>query len=243
MTSKFKLGQVWADRTGDEWVVTEINTNGECPVIAKKCKRKVIACFLANGRYHRIDIDNWDLITLIKDVEDSVSDATKRVDVVDLTDEEFKAEMKRATSLHELEAKLFTKTNKLPPKPVPGQFYRTINNSKVEFICKVGHDWVYKNNNRAIAYNQPYAFFNHGSHPHFDIIAPWTDPLPAMEIKRWAIVAKIDLEDDDGVLMKRGEYIYGYDSEDAANKNLRAWSNSAWYEIVELTGTLPAREV
>jgi hypothetical protein len=75
-----------------------------------------------------------------------------------------------------------------------------------------------------------------------DIIAPWTDPLPAVEIKRWAIVAKMDVTDNDGDLLKRGEHIFGYDSEVDAINHLKDWSNRDWYEIVELTGTLPARE-
>jgi hypothetical protein len=138
----------------------------------------------------------------------------------------------------------WTEPSALPAEPTAGQFYRTRDGNKVQYVGKVKYSWVYMDeaSDELHRYSTPFFYLEENDSDGWDIIAPWSDPLPAIEIRRWAIIAKIDLNDDDGVLMKRGEYIGGYASEDAANKDLRAWSNSAWYEIVELVGTLPSRE-
>lgn len=75
MTKQFKVGQVWADREGGEWKVFEIITESrQYPIIAYKLKSNITTAFTSNGHFYDDgDTDKWDLITLIKDVEDNVS--------------------------------------------------------------------------------------------------------------------------------------------------------------------------
>jgi hypothetical protein len=127
--------------------------------------------------------------------------------------------------------------NKLPPEPVPGQYYRTKDGRKVYFIGKsIKGLYLYEDlDNDWLEYTRPFQYWQEEGDNFYDIIAPWTEPLPEMEIKRWAVVYSVN----HGVngRHKRGGVVTVQGSKSQAEKCLVYNS-----EIVELTGTLPAWE-
>jgi hypothetical protein len=265
--SKFKVGQIWADRKGRKWTIFEIDGDvyNPYPIYAKPSDSDKFMVYTLEGNTYSDGREYpWDLITLIKDVEGNVTKLKFKVGdrvkhyfddclgtVEHVRSDRFhlyivmwdNCERNAYTESELVLAKEETVSNKLPSEPVAGQYYRTKDGFKLLFIGK-GKDYFYyesRPENGALCFVYPYQYHKNGSHD-YDIVAPWTEPLPAMEIKRWAIVAKIDVTDNNGDLLKRGEHIFGYDSEDDAKNHLIGWSNKDWYEIVELTGTLPATE-
>lgn len=203
--TKFKVGQVWLSRCGDEWEIVGVDI---CfrpyTVRARKKSSGNLATFTINGYLYTQEFDSvCDLVTLIKDVEETVS--------------------------------------KLPPEPIPGQFYSTRDGDKVFYVGK-GRcgNYYYENAVRYVryVYDRPFHYYKTQSH-EYDIIAPWTNPLPAIEIKRWALVRrKGEFEDE-----VRGTFILSLDSKEEVESVLNSRLDAENYEIVELTGILPAREV
>jgi hypothetical protein len=129
--------------------------------------------------------------------------------------------------------------NRLPPEPVPGQFYRTRGDEKVWYIGKdsVGH-YCYENTLGIRRYELPFQMEAGQLRGHYtDIVAPWTKPLPAMEIKRWGIVYSKDTKTH-----PRGYFITASESKAVALAAITHYYSDIPVEIVELTGTLPAKE-
>jgi hypothetical protein len=133
----------------------------------------------------------------------------------------------------------------LPPEPIPGQYYRARQGFKIFFIGK-GQDYYYY---ETLAENCIYCFSNAyqytkdgGSHP-WDIIAPWTEPLPAMEIKRWGLVVSATNPRLSKVLAQtRGDILEVFESKEKAETELLEYATPEDIEIVELVGTLTPKE-
>jgi hypothetical protein len=123
--------------------------------------------------------------------------------------------------------------NQLPPEPVHGQYYRTQRGKKVLYVGKGTERWIYQLDNGSLTqYDKPY-MYNSTSCEH-DIIAPWTEPLAPLEIKRWAVVVNVSRGG-----IARGFIYDTYNSkEEAREVVLHHYVGDT--EIVELTGTLPA---
>jgi hypothetical protein len=203
--TKFKVGQVWLSRCDAEWEIVSVNiTKAPYPVMARKKKSGSLATFTANGYLYEQEFESvCDLITLIKDTEETVS--------------------------------------KLTPEPIPGHYYRTRDGEKILYIGRdLGKHYLYQRMDLNYSlFSRPFNCFyeSAGEQPN-DIVAPWTDPLPAIEIKRWALVRrKGEFEDE-----VRGTFILSLDSKEEAESVLNSRLDAENYEIVELTGTLPARE-
>lgn len=127
-----------------------------------------------------------------------------------------------------------TMDNKLPPEPVPGQYYRTRYNKKMLYVGKGIERWIYQLVNGGIfTYDKPYAYTPTSC--EYDIIAPWTDPLPAMEIKRYVLVAAVG--------KNRGDILEMHDSREEAEFECSKYAFPDDIEIVETIITLPEREV
>ncbi len=128
--------------------------------------------------------------------------------------------------------------NKLPPEPIPGQYYKNRDGIKVLYIGKGRHNVYYYENQSgdiALPFERPYHYHKNCNH-NYDIVAPWTEPtvretLPAIEIKRWAVVEK------------DGEVISIHGCPGYALSRIPEHERFVTKFVVELTGTLPAREV
>jgi hypothetical protein len=130
-------------------------------------------------------------------------------------------------------------------EPVPGRFYRTRDGSKMQYVGKAGDIWVYCDaayvQKSLVQYDEPYKYISGDTRP-FDIEGEWVDVLPAMEIKRWAVVYILD----NGMAWRRGDKIPFQDdfySLLAAQNFIAKQGNPEELEIVELTGVLPERVV
>lgn len=110
-------------------------------------------------------------------------------------------------------------------EPVPGKFYkRAGNGEKLKFLMKAKY-WLYEaEDGHILKYNPP------------PTLEPWVDEvvLPAVEIKRWAIVCV-----EDGITYGRGKVIAEFDTKTRAESY---GATGEYLEIVELTGTLPERK-
>jgi hypothetical protein len=289
--TKFKVGQIWVDRNGLEWVVDTVNDGGPRAYNKKYDlpAGKPSSQFGLNGQHETIY--GYDLITLIKDVEDNVSNKFKvgarvkwtisagedepeyKGTILDITEDiNYPIKIKwdnGVVNTYSLEAQLLIITddgitleeaeapvqkevieklkkkfgginkNLLPPEPIPGQYYRTRDGFKLLFIGK-GKDYFYyesRPENGALCFVHPYQYHKNGSHD-YDIVAPWTEPLPAMEIREWALVFREDISDG---AVKRGKRYAFCDSLKDANSMRCASIYKDKLEIVELTGTLPAK--
>jgi hypothetical protein len=133
-----------------------------------------------------------------------------------------------------------TVSNKLPPEPVAGQYYRTRDGTKTYFIGKSSEGaYLYQavNSNFLRWYAGPYLCTKTVSNHNRDIIAPWTDePRPSVPIRRWALVSTVTRKEPPRA--SRGEVMRYCDSLEEAEEE-----RGEEEEIVELVGTLPAREV
>jgi hypothetical protein len=227
--TKFKVGQVWADRKGRLREILIIDDT-EYAILAKRVGVSRKDVFTIDGHLLNDREDPDDLITLIKDTEETV------------TEDENK-ELAQA-----LQA-IAKNTVSLPPEPVPGQYYRTRNNKKICHIGKmIDGTYLYQYcepgecNGTFMYYSEPFHLSD--KNELVDIIAPWTEPLPAIEIKRWAIVQVTDkrLEyrncggrSDAGFTdIKRGEVLKCSSDINYLKQNLKEDE-----EIVELVGILP----
>lgn len=114
-----------------------------------------------------------------------------------------------------------------PEGPIPGKFYkRAGNGEKVKFLMKAQY-WLYETENGGI--------FRYEQAP---TLAPWEDSLPAVEIKRWAVIFAKDTKEG-----KRGESLSIHTNVNRAHTFLNKLGEDIFdYEIVELTGTLPERK-
>jgi hypothetical protein len=135
--------------------------------------------------------------------------------------------------------------SELPKEPIPGNSYRTKDNACVSYIGKTKKGvYVYEDTDGdMLEYARPFQYWlsDDDDNEGYDIIAPWTEPLPAVEIKRW-VATYIH---DNGMAWKRGDKIPFQDdflSLQSANNWFKKQGNPEEIEIVELTGTLPARE-
>jgi hypothetical protein len=275
MTKQFKVGQVWADRKGRLREILIIDDT-EYAILAKRVGVSRKDVFTIDGHLLNDREDPNDLITLIKDTEETVSklDIGDRVEGTiiivrtnPLGDVEYTVKLDSGETIEyttkDLSAKrvklesplssddtvelqfgttdsdgdfVFSKLDVLPPAPTPGQYYRTREGSRMMFIGKGFTSWVYQNESNTFTYAGPFKFACDSDNQDLDIIAPWTDPLPAVEIKRWAVVAV-----QDGGMSYRGKILAEFNSKPAA----QAWSGASgvYLEIVELVGILPARDI
>jgi hypothetical protein len=197
MTKQFKVGQVWADKEGTRWTIKRIGKSICAECVGWK------TWFDLSGVYCQPKESKYDLITLVKDTEDTV---TNKLDEV--------------------------RTNQLPPEPIPGQYYRTKDGFKLHFIGKGKYVYYYENGtgDSKYTFDRPYHYHKNCDHD-YDIIAPWTEPLPAVEIKRWAIVRTMPYK---GLWR-------GYVRSVGDNKKTLELDKQDDEEIVELVGTLPVR--
>lgn len=257
----FKVGQVWADRVGCRWTIlsTDHKQDPRYSVQAKSENGYYATFSGGTGRFnitrHK---DDEDLVNLIKDVEENVTELKFKVGdkvkhyfddclgtVEHLSSNQVHPyvvmwDNRERNAYKELElvlAKEEAVSNKLPSEPVPGNYYRTKDGRKVYFIGKsIKGVYLYEDpDNDWLEYTRPFQYWQQDDDDFYDIIAPWTDPLPAMEIKRWAVVCVVGEE--------RGYAAWTFPSEHQAKEKRDSYSCPADYEIVELTGTLPAREI
>jgi hypothetical protein len=260
--NKFKVSQVWLSRCGDEWEIVGVDI---CfrpyTVRARKKTSGSLATFTINGYLYAQEVDSvCDLITLIKDTEETqMASRTKLIGVQTYDSDgsldwfykgtEMDEFVERVGNKETAQARLIAKfsqaidsyfkkeetVSKLPHEPTPGQFYRTRDGHKMLCVGKGVKGWIYQSadNICLLVYDSPYMF--NTTPGDNDIIAPWTDPLPAMEIKRWAVV--------DNKTKHRGAVIISNSSKEEAEYYLREMCiNPNDFEIIELTGTLPATD-
>lgn len=132
-------------------------------------------------------------------------------------------------------------------EPIPGKFYRTRGGLKLLYVGMGNLDrFVYQEEDGYFNnYVLPFNYFDDRSESALDIVGEWVDSpesqieevtLPAMEIKRWAVVFT-----KDGKFIRRGDVVCICSSfVDAVH---RAAECEEHVEIVELIGTLPERKV
>jgi hypothetical protein len=123
----------------------------------------------------------------------------------------------------------------LPPEPIPGQLYRTQHGKKVLYVGKATERWIYQMvPGDILTYDKPYMY--NPTSCEYDIIAPWVEPLPAMEIKRWAVVVSTQWGQKG-----RGFVLRTTGDKESAKETQKTYHVDVDTEIVELTGTLPAK--
>jgi hypothetical protein len=175
-------------------------------------------------------------MTLIKDTEEPVETIT-RTTKAGISLEEAEAPVQKDV-VEKLWRKFNTiNKNQLPPEPIPGQYYRTIGGNKVLYIGKDKHDYfVYQvEDGDFIQYETATKFAVDGYTNTVDIIAPWTEPLPAVPIRRWALVSTVTRKEPPRA--SRGEVMRYCDSIEEAEEE-----RGDEEEIVELVGTLPSSD-
>ena len=122
-------------------------------------------------------------------------------------------------------------------EPIPGKFYRTRGGLKLLYVGMGNLDkFVYQEEGGYFKnYVLPFNYFDDCSESAGDIVGEWTEEtkLPAVEIKRWAVVNK------DGSDVFAGLFR----SKTKADVMLSTLDKSEQYEIVELIGTLPERKL
>jgi hypothetical protein len=123
-------------------------------------------------------------------------------------------------------------------EPVPGRFYRTVGGDKAFYIG------VDKHKNHLYEIDGEYRKYLDSttscSASRFDIVGEWVEEvvLPAIEIKRWAVIFAKDT--DEG---KRGEFLSIHTNVNSAQTFLdKLGTDKINFEIVEFTGTLPERK-
>jgi hypothetical protein len=288
---KFKVGQVWADRKGKQYDVIRTNLPMPYPTQIRDTHGNS-STRTASGNYYTSGIDMLDLITLIKDTEETMETKFKVGDrvsrsvgcdvlgviehirdgreypyVVKCTDGSRGVYMGselvpvKEETVSEVRTSMNDKPDVLPPEPIPGQYYRTRHGLKLEFLGKLSRWYFYESADYDyhpvnVYDTHPYEAQEHDGGPNdhrsWDIIAPWTEPpvgkvLPSLEIKRWAVVQVMDKRVEYGYAgghtdegfddIKRGTVLKINSDINYLKRNLKDGE-----EIVELTGTLPARE-
>jgi hypothetical protein len=276
--TKFRVGQVWADREGRKSQVVRIASSYKFPSLVDKVYPVTAVDIKMGTAFHVTEKgyfyghggqSSCDLITLIKDTEDNMAELKFKVgDKVRYrftldrclgTVAAIKAaavesgqhmafvrldDNKTYCWLHFEDLELVkdteeTVSNKLPPEPIPGQYYRNQFDEKVLYTGKDKDGfYIYQDDvGNFDPYDLPY-FYNKDDIDE-DIIAPWTEPLPAVEIKRWAVIYTKDM--DSG---KRGESLSVHTSLNRARTFLERYPEEKDnFEIVELVGILPAKEI
>jgi hypothetical protein len=176
----------------------------------------------------------------------------KEETVNDLERKEFIARFNHSTNLNKLSDSKET-VSKLPPEPVPGHYYRTREGNKLMFVGKtLKNKYLYDSKKDGLWVFDTRTTVNKDSPFRCDIVGEWVDSpesqvLPAMEIKRWAVVQVMDKRVEYGYAgghtdegfddIKRGPVLKINSDINYLKRNLKDGE-----EIVELTGTLPARE-
>lgn len=128
-------------------------------------------------------------------------------------------------------------------EPVPGRFYRTNNGDKIFYVGKSKNDYfIYQRSDGEYEeYAHPFKYlFDDDDKSYMDIVGEWVDEvtLPAVEIKRWAVVFAKDTKEG-----KRGESLSIHTNVNSAHIFLNKLGEDMFdCEIVELTGTLPERK-
>jgi hypothetical protein len=216
--TKFKVGQVWADRDGRKSQVVRTASSYKFPRLVDKVYPVTVVDLKMGTEFHVTEKGHFyglggessaDLITLIKDKEETVSDKSDKVPVRNAV------------------------TN-LPPEPVAGAMYSTGNGLKMKFITETQRYFLYEEQNTMEIHKYGHAFKYHSTClPEYDIIAPWTEPLPEVEIKRWAVVRTTPYK---GLCR-------GYVRAVGDNKKTLELDKQDDEEIVELVGTLPSKEI
>jgi hypothetical protein len=234
MTKQFKVGQVWADRIGNLRIITKIGCEADTFYnITSEASDGQQATHNKDGQVWSHTTIALDLITLVKDTEDNVSNKTKYVKFESPFSPDDKVELQWGTT----DSNGDFVPSKLPPEPIPGQYYRTKEGTKRLYIGRTGAGYyLYEDSMVYATYREPYRHLDAPDDPGGDIIALWTDPLPAMEIKQWCVVTATESK-----WHSRGTSIDTCNSFDRALDVVKESSISL--EIVELTGILPAREV
>lgn len=128
-------------------------------------------------------------------------------------------------------------------EPLPGRLYRTRVGRKVLCVGKSIESWVYEEvlTETLLRYDLPFKYVDGISISDRDIVGEWTEEtkLPAVEIKRWAVIFAKDT--DEG---KRGESFSIHTNIKSAQTFLdKLGVGKVNFEIVELTGMLPERMV
>jgi len=177
--------------------------------------------------------EDWCLVEEQEETEETVIRETKRVKFESTIKPEDKLEVEWGTT----DSNGDFVPSKLPPEPVPGQYYRTKGGDKFKFLAKGIRLWIYEDKDGYIALFKSTAYNFISMSSTNDIIAPWTDPLPAVEIKRWAVVL-------DTRSQYRGAVDRTFESLEEATRQLNGYyKDKPYYTLVELVGTLPSREV
>jgi hypothetical protein len=122
-------------------------------------------------------------------------------------------------------------TDKLPPEPIPGNYYRTRLGEKILYVGPGADDtFIYDKERTLHRFYLPYMSWR-SDISRLDVIAPWVDPLPAVDVKSWAIVAKTG--------PARGAISYvDYDSSVIEHKMVNVYGTER-FEVIELKGILP----
>ncbi len=205
----FKVGQVWADRLHREWTIVCVDATDTYPVQAERDGKEYF--FTENGRWSKDALTALDLVRLIKDTEEPVRNAETNL--------------------------LPPEPSGLPAEPTAGQFYSTRDGRKMLFIGKGQHGYYYEgeNANATFCYNTPFSYISDGLSGVRDIVALWTEPLPAIEIKRYVLVAAVG--------KTRGDILEMHDSKEEAEFECSKYAFPDDIEIVETIIILPSREV
>ena len=128
-------------------------------------------------------------------------------------------------------------------EPIPGKFYRTRGGDKTLYVGKNRYGLsIYENSSgEYMHYRTPTQYYVSVINID-DIVGEWVDEvvLPAVEIKRWSLICNEDYKH-----WKRGEFRFADNSIQEIEKVLNVYvekEERKYWEIVELTGTLPERK-
>ena len=127
-----------------------------------------------------------------------------------------------------------------PKGPIPGKYYRTKGGDKAFYIGIDVHKFhLYEIDGEYYRYLD---LITSCDDSQFNIIGEWTEEtkLPSLEIKRWSLICNEDYKH-----WKRGEFRFADNSVQEIEKVLNVYvekEERKYWEIVELTGTLPERK-